>query len=286
MMYQFDPVIPEIKTTDTETLYLFIDGAQLTDLSQLPSDIPPLPVYCYLVYEELNQISPYLFHATPEIKQWFIGQNKPTAGFFFSSYWSAEELVQHFHQLIQVNSPYNTQSFLKMAHSEVAWALLKTKCQLFWEPMEKAWLPTRMGWKVLTHPDDKRKESPEAPLNLDEEQWMLFDEITWRNLLEKIHRHVGHHFPGMLNQEFFDLWIDAHARIAHQKGFATAGDQLRYFNIIGLLGEQSVTSEMYPDIYQLVHFTSKETPAERIKKAEKLALQYAEPETSRHFYVT
>jgi hypothetical protein len=82
----------------------------------------------------------------------------------------------------------------------------------------------------------------------------------------------------MQNQEFFDLWIDAHARIAHQKGFTTAWDQLRYFNILGLLGEQSVTSEMYPDIYRLVHFTSKESPAERIQRAEKLALQYAEPE--------
>ncbi|MEI8634052.1 DUF4123 domain-containing protein [Vibrio sp. PP-XX7] len=274
MMYQFDQTVPDMETAHAETLYLLIDGGQLNDFQSLDQDLL-VPIYFYQGGEPLQAVSSYLLNVTPEVKQWFLAKNKPTAGFFFSSKWSADKIVRHFYQLVQVISPYDTQTYLKMAHSEVAWILLNTQCYLFWQPIEKAWLSTRLGWKILIRPKHVLRLFS-ASLKLSEEQWLQFDEVVWRNLLEKIHRHICQYFPDMpQQQEYFDLWVDAHARIAHQKGFITERDQLLYFNVIGLLGEQAVTSEQYPDIYQLVHFITSETPSQRIEQAEKMARRYA-----------
>jgi hypothetical protein len=284
VMCQFNQPIPKIKADSSGDVYLLVDRGQMSSLDQTFDQIAEqqrfIPISIDYPVEKLKNCLLYLLEATDKVKQWFFAQNNPTAGFFFISDWRQTSLARHFSQLIHVNSPYGTEACLNISHPEVAWALLKTGCSLFWHPMRKAWLPTRMGWQVLSCPQ-KVLESDvlQEPLILSHEQWSFLDEVAWRNLLEKVHQKLHQHFPKLCQQhaEDLDIWVDAHAQIARQKGFESERELLLYFQIIGLLGEKAVTTETsYPDIYQLIHFESSMDSDRRVGCAVELALRYSQ----------
>jgi hypothetical protein len=280
MMYQFDQTVPSFEVGSDHHLYLFVDGGQIDHLAPLLYQIRDLkklePIYLHPPFNELKVVSPYLVEVTESVSQWFIAQNNPTAGFFFTSAWSLESICEHYRQLIVVLSPYGSQLYLKMAHSEAAWVLLESESQLFWHPLEKAWLPTRLGWQELNRPDFKTA-LPAPPLKLDDQQWAAMGDISWRNILESVDGFIRQYFSQLpAQQDNFDIWLNESADTAYQQGFHSEADQLHYFNIIGLLGESAVTDEQcYPDIYQLIHQASTETPSQRIARASELAAQYS-----------
>ncbi|MDW6004072.1 DUF4123 domain-containing protein [Vibrio mangrovi] len=279
--FQTEQAIPDMTPEDSRCcLYLFVDGRQVAPYSRsnFPDDDIVESDAVYL-HESDEEPSPYLLAADCSIRQWFLAQQEGCGGFFFTSFWSIRKLREHFRQLIQVQSPYGTGSYLNMAHPEVAWTLLSSSCCWFWRPIEKAWLPTHSGWKILSRFDAEPMIEVPLPLQLTPWQWQRLDHIAWRNLLKVVYHHVQHHFPEILfQQERGDLWIEAHAQIARQKGFITPHDQLNYFNIIGLLGETAVTGEQYPEIYRLLHFPSPvlKTPGQRVRHAARLAEQYVQ----------
>ncbi|CAM3648608.1 hypothetical protein VA7868_04628 [Vibrio aerogenes CECT 7868] len=281
MMSRFNTQIPDIYAPDQQTLYLLVDGGQIKNIAQslyqIP-EVPPLePVYIHAPHDELKDVSPYLVTATDDVKRWFWAQDNPTAGFFFSSSFSLTDIGDWFHQLIQVLSPYGSDVYLKMAHSEVAWVLLESQAWCFWHPMQKAWLPTRLGWKVLERPEMEEITHP-FPYKLNDLQWEQFGQIMWRNLLESLDIFITEEFPHLkMQHDDFDLWLGQAANVAYQLGFTTECDQLHYFNVIGLLGERAVTAESpWPDIGTLIHQISEKTPAQRIETASQLAQHYSQ----------
>lgn len=289
MMYRFDDHIPDISAQEKQTLYLLVDGGQIKNIAQslyqIP-DLPPLePLFLYPPHDELKDVSPYLVTVTDNVKRWFLAQNNPTAGFFFSSAWTLTDICEHYHQLIQVLTPYGNEVYLKMAHSEVAWVLLASHTACFWQPMQKVWLPTRLGWKVIARPSDIGASSA-FPYKIDDSQWEAFGGIVWRNLLESVDIFITEEFPHLKQRsDDFDGWVAQQATLAYQQGFSTECDQLHYFNIIGLLGEPAVTAESpWPDIGTLVTQPSLKTPAQRIEMASELAQQYSQ--TSAQEYQT
>jgi hypothetical protein len=139
----------------------------------------------------------------------------------------------------------------------------------------QAWLPTRVGWKVLTKSEQDAKPLV-WPLHISERVWQQLTQVKWMDSLQKVVLLLEREFPTLLDQEGFDGWLNANANAAYQHGFVTGLDLLFYFNIIGLLGEEAVTTDRYPDIHQLIFQPSLQTPSQRIEQAAELAYHYSQ----------
>ncbi|WP_261887453.1 DUF4123 domain-containing protein [Vibrio aerogenes] len=277
MMLRFDTPAPDIYAKSGQ-LYLLVDGGQIPDLArslyQLPDIQTPEPIYLYPPYDELKAVSPWLIKATAEVRLWFLAQHQPTAGFFFSSDKTQDEIGDQLRTLIEVVSPYGSEVFLKMAHPEAALILLDSHCAQLWDLIQTAWLPTRDGWQIRHRPD-LAGALKQLPYKLDDTQWAAFDEISWRNALEDIYLHMEKHFPHSLHEQSDPLtWTEKLTEQAYQLGFTTQDDVIHYLSIAGWLGEAALTSEKYPQIHQLIHQPSQQTPSQRIEQAAQLAEQY------------
>jgi hypothetical protein len=277
MMLRFDPPVPDIYAKSGQ-LYLLADGGQIPDLArslyQLPDIQTPEPIYLYPPYDELKVVSPWLVKATAEVRLWFLAQQQPTAGFFFSSDSSQDEIGDQLRALIEVVSPYGSDVFLKMAHPEAALILLDSDCAQLWNIMQTAWLPTRDGWQIRHRPDLSGALT-QLPYKLDDAQWAEFGQISWRNTLEDIYLHMEQHFPQHLQaQPDPQAWTEHLTEQAYQQGFTTRDDAIHYLSIAGWLGEAALSSDKYPDIHQLIHQPSQQTPSQRIEQAARLAEQY------------
>ncbi len=287
MMLSFDDWAPEFDIPGDGSLLLFLDSTQIESCAQklfeVEGEIDVEPIYILEPFDELLEVSPYVVRVTPQIMSWFYSQQTPTAGFFFTSKQSIEAICCHFRHAIKVRTPYDRDVFFKMAHSEVAWVMLKNDVTHYWAMIDQAWLPTRVGWKILTKPDFV-PEALKWPLQLTDRLWQQLSQVTWMNTLQAITLHLEAHFPALIAQDEYDAWLNATASEAYQLGFNTERDLLFYFNIIGWLGEEAVSSEQYPDIHQLVFLPSLETPSQRIEQASELAYRYFQsPSVSQEF---
>jgi len=279
-----DEVTPDIDTEQDKSLYLLVDGAQFDHLPKLLYQVSGLielePVYLYGHYESLKEVSPYVVKATQEYQDWFLAQNKPTAGFFFSSNAALDVICDHLRQLIKVIAPYGSKVFFKMAHSEAAWILLDNQLPHLWAVMDQVWLPTRLGWKVLVRPTEPMNNIG-WPLMLTDSLWLQLQEIVWRNTVLTVQAHIEQYFPHLMEQEQADVWLDTMAKYAYRQGFSTEQDLFFFFNIIGFLGEEAVRTERYPDIYTRLTQPSKFTPSQRIEQAAELAYQISQTSSDR-----
>jgi len=274
---------PHMSVSSDEILYLLVDGSQVEQLAkQLYSICGELnlePIYLFEPYKALQSVSPYLIQATEPVKEWFLALNKPIAGYFFSSPLSLRRAAEKLRELIQAKSPYGSTVFVKMANSECAHVLLSTHTPHLWQAMNQAWLPTRDGWQHVMKPEWIQAASNETHKFTDE-QWQLMGKITWRNHLEKIETHMLQWFPERHQQYFSQPQsLEEQAQGAYQLGFTSERDLLLFFNVIGFLGLEVITSDQeYPEVHQLIHQTSQQTPSQRIEQAAELAFQYSQPQ--------
>jgi hypothetical protein len=284
MMLSFDEWAPAFDIPSDGTLYLFLDGSQiegcLTRLFQVEGAIDLEPIYMIEPYDTLLEVSPLVVRVTPEIMAWFYEQATPTAGFFFTCAYPLEVIASHFRQMIKIVTPLGSQAFFKMAHSEVSWVMLRNDSAHYWAIMDQVWLPTRVGWKILSKPD-RPSEPLRWPLQLSERIWKQLAQVSWMNTLQAVVRHLEQYFPHLLAQDGFDGWLNAVATDGYQQGFSAERDLLLYFNIIGLLGEEAVTTSRYPDIYQLITTPSLQTPSQRVEQAAELAYHYSLSQSER-----
>ncbi len=261
-----------------QTLYLVVDGTQIEQLAQclysLEGELNLEPVYVLPPYDQLLTVSPYIIEATEAVKTWFFKRNNPTAGYFIASYCTLSELGRHYQNLITATSPYGSEVFLKMAHSECARVFFATESPIFWGEIAQVWLPGRAGWQLMTAPPFS--DTTTGTLTISDKQWQQLGKICWENTLDTLAGHMKETFPHIAdNQADIRAWSGRHADIAYNKGFTTERDLLMYLTIIGLLGEQAVADEQrYPDIYQLITTGSLQTPSQRIEAAADLAWHY------------
>ncbi len=273
--------MPAMPISEDETLYLLVDGSQIEELAKklygIKGELNLEAIYLFEPYLELKSVSPYLIQVTDSVKQWFLNLNQPTLGFFFSSPLVLRRVAEKLRTLIKAESPYGSSVFVKFANSECAHVLLCTHCPHLWQAMNKAWLPTRFGWQYLTKPEPLPQVS-EEPHKFNDEQWKLMGKIVWRNTLEKIETHMLRWFPEKHRLYFSEPYqLDDQASAAYQLGFNSERDLLLFFNVIGFLGLEVITSDKeYPEIHQLIHQSSQQTPSQRIEQAAELAFQYSQ----------
>ncbi|MFV7643051.1 DUF4123 domain-containing protein [Shewanella algae] len=264
-----------------EQLYLCVDGGQIPELARqlygLAGELDLEAIYLFPPYDTLKSVSPYVIRATEPVEQWFLAQNKPLSGYFFASALPLDVICSQMRRLIRIQSPYGSQVFFKLAHSEAAWVLLDTHMPQLWQSMTQAWLPTRDGWRHLRQPEmADTRISPD--IRLSDEQWRRLGQISWCNIQKSIARHMMKYFPTRWAElQEPQAWVARWADIAYQKGFCIERDLLMFFNIIGFLGEAALTGAAYPDIRLLVDTPSALPPTQRIEQAAELAFQYSQP---------
>ncbi|EGR3967397.1 DUF4123 domain-containing protein [Vibrio cholerae] len=273
--------VPEMEIDTQERLYLLVDGAQISHLAQalyrLSGELVLEPLYLFPPFEQLKEVSPYLVLATDTVKTWFLEQNQGLAGFFFASLDSIEEIAEQLRRLIQVESPYGSTVFLKMANSECAYVLLSTQCQPLWKVINRAWLPTRQGWQYVQRPELTATQDTPVRFKLTDEQWQRLGNITWLNTLETVERHVQQWFPDLAQQWQSDPeQFHRHAQWAYQQGFSSERDLMLFFNVLGFLGVDALEKGKYPEIDPLLHQASSRTPSQRIEAAAELAYQHSQ----------
>lgn len=270
---------PEFERAAGEQRYLLLDGAQIKQLGRqvcgLGGKDSPQPLYATAAYHGLLDVSPYLIVATPAATQWFLELNQPTAGFFFASTQPEHAVVEQLRHLIQVASPAGSMIYLKMAHSECAYELLNYGIAELWQCMTRAWLPTRMGWKTLSHPEVVTPRS-EGLLKLSDPLWQRLSQIGWRDTLTSLEQHMRTNFPERLPASEASVnWVEHYVKQAEQTGLNTQSELTRYFNILGLLGDTAFESDHYPELHRLLHTPSALPHTQRMAQALQLAEQYA-----------
>ncbi|KEA64654.1 putative membrane protein [Marinobacterium lacunae] len=273
--------VPAFDRAHTQQLYLIVDGGQIEDLAPqlyaLEGELEMEFIYLKAPYDHLMEVSPCVIRATEPVKEWFLEQNAPTAGYLFASSQTLEAVASLFRAIIEVESPLGSNVFLKMAHSEVAHILLETRTPALWMIVETGWLPTRYGWQYAERPTDLALDVSH-PIKLTDDQWQRFGAISWRNRLEEVQAHLRHYFPQCLDRVARpESWIAHHAETAYNKGFTTLQEQLIYFNILGWLGDDAFT-DRYPDIQDLIETRSARTPGQRLEQAAILAERYTHKE--------
>ncbi len=274
---------PHMLTHNDETLYLLVDGSQIENLVKqlysISGELNLEAIYLFEPYKVLQPVSPYLIQATESVKQWFLELNQPMAGYFFSSSLVLRRAAEQLRTLIKAESPYGSSVFVKMANSECAHVLLSTNTPHLWQAINQAWLVTRDGWLHLIKPESIQLVSHDTHKFTDE-QWQLMGKITWRNTLEKVETHMLKWFPERYKQSFSQPQsLEEQARSAYQLGFGGERDLLQFFNVIGFLGLEVITSDKeYPEVNKLIQQTSQQTPSQRIEQAAELAFQYSQPQ--------
>ncbi|MGF1768633.1 DUF4123 domain-containing protein [Enterovibrio makurazakiensis] len=269
--------LPDMSCEAGEQRYLLLDGSQIPDLETLLFKIEGAPVYAPVFlnspWQELREVSPCVVKATGALMQWFETDVYLNQGYVFSSRADLETVTNTFRALIQVQSPYGSQVFFKMAHAEAAHILFSDENPQIWQAIEQAWLPTRKGWVHHTKPTQTGPVTPTSIL-LTDEQWEKLGQIGWYHTLEKIEHHLVHWFSDKLPAVSLE-WIKQEAKTAYDAGFATERDLLLYFSVFGFLGVNVLDSRQYPDIQALINHPSTLTPSQRIEQAATLAEQYA-----------
>ncbi|WP_299004820.1 DUF4123 domain-containing protein [uncultured Shewanella sp.] len=295
-----------------ETCYLLLDGSKIDKLEQklyqFLENPNYEPVYLFEPWNALREVGPCLvqINLTADLDKrllgWFIQSEARKHGYIFSSLLPLEEQAESLRSYIQVLSPYKSKVIYKQADPEVAWRLMSIDTGFLWLNVERAWIPItppafikKEGQKECQKEGQKEQwhylENPRKTINpiqqeegalwrLTDAQWALLGEVSYQNLLAKLHLHVQQWFPELAkrlqqpqnergpNEKDQDkrnmrFWAD----FAKRKGFSQERDLYYFFNLLGYLGEAAVLNKQYSDIEQLLSQPCQLTPSQRIALA-------------------
>ncbi|MCS3455798.1 hypothetical protein M2366_001879 [Aeromonas sp. BIGb0405] len=276
---------PDIQLSDSERLYLLLDGGQIAALEQSLFEVEGSPdyqpLYLYHPWDSLREASPCLVSASAALLEWFMEKREPSWGYLLSSPLSLLPLAESLRTLIEAESPYGSRVLLKLAMPETAWRLFDGDDGWLWQGVSQVWIPIRAGWQ------HKQVPSPLSPrqgdrLRLTDEQWTRLGEVSWQHTLDAISRHMATWFPARLAEQLdASQWVAQWAQWGYDKGFQSERDLLLMFNVLGYLGLGAMQApdvasaqpgeDEHADIRQLILSTSSQTPSQRIERAAELA---------------
>lgn len=301
-------IIPQLEgrllpDSSDEYLYLLLDGSKVTDLErELYQRLGnPLyePIYLFAPWNSLRELSPCLVQLSlidkdyQSLLTWFIDNSDKKWGYLFCSTSPLEAQAEILRRQINITTPYGSKVLYKLANPESAWRLFSAKTPFLWQGVKRVWIPSAIGWHYLINTDIP-KPTDNQDWQLTDVQWSLLGEVSYQNCLDKIAKHLQTWFPDILvnlqeanlqeaklvsgqasgKEKNIRYWAD----FARAKGFTLEQDLFYFFNILAYLGETVFLVEgehLHPEIWQLLHQNSDQTPSQRIAYAAQLAQQAA-----------
>ena len=193
-----------------------------------------------------------------------------------------QTVVDHFRWLVSVDEPTGKTTLLNLSDPPVANALFElyprhTDNALF-GPVEHLYAVDRFEerWRHHQRIGAPRTHDHKTLYCMNEAQIEALDEVSFRNVVINIERHMRSCFPTFQAQldarQRFAYFLDM-AQGAYERGFHSESDLLHFANVMQFLHSQPAGT--HPQIIDLLYQSSPLTPSQRAQKANLLALQRA-----------
>ncbi|HCE9574168.1 DUF4123 domain-containing protein [Pseudomonas aeruginosa] len=278
-----EPMLPALPADLPWTLnaYLLLDGVSVTELPRKLyqwSDTPTFePLYRDSRWQELLDLSPCLVALDGRqdpILQAFLDNAAQEWGYLLFARVSLPILSQHLRDLLCVQPPHGEPVLLRLADPAVMHSLLEHERMELFGPIEQVCAPDALETRWWQH---RRSGSAIArdrtqPYRLSEAEFDALGEVSFRQTLMDMDRHMNLYFPGyrpaLCGRERFQH-LRMLAEQAYRRGICSARDILLYANIFGYLGEDAL--DAHADIAVLLDGPSSQSPAQRVAAAAELA---------------
>ncbi|MGR5080744.1 DUF4123 domain-containing protein [Photobacterium swingsii] len=274
--------------TEAEHLYILLDASLITNLerklNELGDYLNATPVYQGTTLHHLSAMSAWLVEILPTepsvLINWAIdNQYFDNAAWLFTSNQKHKKVLRHFHSLLFVKHPDNSDYIFRFHDPRVARALLQSHYlegeNKLAQPVNTAWFYTSNNWDSinLTSWQIEKTQPIKNQYYLTEQDLTILANVTMTRFIQKLNHHIHTYFP--------DWYADVNRTPTHQLivlakqlGFTSERSTFFFTNVLGYLGEGVIKHRHYQDIHDLLTKTSRLTPEQRAEKAAELAHYY------------
>lgn len=244
-----------------------------------------LPLFMGTRFKDLLDLSPVVValegRHDPVLRA-FLENAEKNWGLLLFSNADLQSVFEHLRWLVSVNEPSGKTTLLNLSDPPVANALfelypLQTDNSLF-GPVEHLYAVDRFerGWRHHQRLGEPTLSDQKTLYRLSEAQIEALDEVSFRNVVINIERHMQRNFPD------FQAHLDARQRFAYfldmadgayQRGFHSESDLLHFANVLRFMEGQPQGA--HPDITHLIEHKSPLTPSQRVQQAHLLVLDRA-----------
>lgn len=239
------------------------------------------PLYVSPQMLGLADLSPRILKIeSPEhpVLQQFLAHTDEEWGYllFCEGPWQA--LIDHLRWLTVVRMPHEQNVFLRLADPSVVHGLLKLAVEagdatLFGPCKQILIADGALGcWHLHQRPGLVPTVPHGTRYQLSIQQTDALDEVSFRNVVVALHRHMNHYFPAyQAHVSGAERWehMQKLAAASYAHGFSSKLDITLYANIHGYLGEHAL--QTHPDLDRRLNTVSPLTPTQRIEQIAEIA---------------
>ncbi|SDS52411.1 protein of unknown function [Halopseudomonas sabulinigri] len=264
---------------------LILDGVSLSDLPKKLYDWVDQPVFEPLYLETaqapLVDVSPCIVaiegQDDPVLNQYLTLVDEDCGYLLFSrAAWEVQ--VRHLRWLTQVQMPSGETVLLRLADPAVFSSLLSCATTdqraALLGPFERMVMPDKLSgeWREFKQQAQITEASKQLPYRLSDEQLSALGDVSFQQVVGRLDLHMKMNFPAYgaeWAQAARQAELSQLADNAYALGFCSEGDIYLYAGIFGLLGGTALSA--HPDISQLLHERSPQTPSQRLQRAFEMA---------------
>ncbi|PKH81623.1 hypothetical protein CXF97_13685 [Pseudomonas sp. Choline-02u-1] len=275
---------PEGLPWDEQQAFVLLDGATITDLPAQVQRLDPaanaFALYDQPPFSALRDVSPLLVTLTDAedpVGRFHLQHARQEWGVLLFSAAPVHEIVAHLRQLLMVELPVGSPVLLRLADAAVAQALFARGDASLFGPL--GCVVTADGARGVWHcqrPRQGQGGALVAPYRLSAEQDAALDRVDRRRVLLDIDTHLLKHFPdfhvGDTAVERWQLLECIHAH-ASELALSNPSEILLYANVVAWLDDAACNR--HPQIHQLMHTPSLQSPGERVAIAAAMAFRWA-----------
>jgi hypothetical protein len=286
-MLEFPPLPHDL--TWAIPAYLLVDGVSVPDLAHVLRqwNNSTYCLYQHTHWHQLSDISPYLVAlegVEDPLLSYFQENAAQEWGYLLFSHARPVEVCSHLRHLLAVEHPSGCEVMPRIADPAVVHHLLSASGPAQYArwlgPVELVCLPDALELTWQRHAQDCPDFCAAAQgvdiYRLTEQQLTALGEAEFRRAVFALNEHMQLTFPDY-RATHTDHERLRHAREiaqkAYESGFTSEQEITFYANVLGYLGDESLTD--HPDIAGLLTVTSSQTPLSRVKRAAELAEHYA-----------
>ncbi|MCF4996891.1 DUF4123 domain-containing protein [Pseudomonas syringae] len=262
---------------------LLLDGATVTDLPAQLKQLNPAAITIALFnrppFVALEDISPLLVpvdRVDEPLVQFFLAHAHEEWGALLFSTEAPHDVAEHLRKLLTVETPDGHTVLLRLADAAVMRALFDTEDPQLTGPLTCAvTADSRHGSWQIQRPIEFDTPTLQTPYRLSAGLDAALTDVDQRRVLLDLDAHLLAHFPDQhVGDSVASRWpaLEQCQAQAQSIGLSTPSELLYYANVMAWLDGDS---EQHPQIHQLLHTPSLQSPGERVALAAALAYDWA-----------